>query len=57
MPRFEDKRPKPPSFNGPKFLSVGPSARLQGAWKKLRVMKAELLRRPMFLVLSPLAGE
>jgi hypothetical protein len=47
----QDKRPKPPSFNSPKFLSGGPSARLQGAGKKLRVRMAEIIGKPVFLVL------
>jgi hypothetical protein len=52
-----DKRPKPPLFDGPKFLSGGPSARLQGARKRLRVGMAEIIGKPMFLVLKPLAGD
>jgi hypothetical protein len=47
----QDKRPKPPSFDSPKFLSGGPSARLQGAGKKLRVRMAEIIGKPVFLVL------
>jgi hypothetical protein len=43
MPRSEDERPKPPWFNDPKFLRVGPSARLQRAGKKLRVAKAKIV--------------
>jgi hypothetical protein len=41
-PESADKRPKLPLFNGPKFLGSGSSARLQGAWKKLRVVQAEI---------------
>jgi hypothetical protein len=41
---LEDKRPKFLSLNGPKFLVGGPSARLQGARKQLRVLKAEIVR-------------
>ncbi len=41
-PESEDKRPKLPLFNGPKFLGSGSSARLQGAQKKLRVVQAEI---------------
>ena len=42
-PESEDKRPKSQPFDGPKFLSGGSSARLQGAQKKLRVAEAVIV--------------
>ena len=39
-----------PSLDSPKFLNGGPSARLQGAREKLRVMKIEIIGKPGFLV-------
>jgi hypothetical protein len=49
-PGSQDKRPKPPSFDSSKFLSGGPSARLQEARKKLRVRMAEIIGKPVFPV-------
>ena len=49
-PISEHKRPKAPSFDSPKFLSGGPSAMLQGPRKKLKVMKVEIIGKPVFLV-------
>jgi hypothetical protein len=46
----EDKRPKAPSFDSPKFLSGAPSAMLQGPRKKLKVMKVEIIGKPVLLV-------
>ncbi len=42
-PESEDKRPKSQPFDGPKFLSRGSSARLQGTQKKLRVAEAVIV--------------
>ncbi len=42
-PESEDKRPKYQPFDGPKFLSGGSSARLQGTQKKLRVAEAVIV--------------
>jgi hypothetical protein len=41
----------------PKFPRGGPSAKLQGAQKKLRVNKVEYIETFVFLGLQPLAGE
>lgn len=54
---LKDKRPKPPLLDGPKFLSGGSSARLQGSRKKLRVRMAEIIGKPVFLVRKPLPGD
>lgn len=48
---IEDKGPKTSSLDGSKFHSRGASVRLQGARKKLRVMSAEVVRKPVILVL------
>jgi hypothetical protein len=53
-PGSEDKWPKRPPFNGPKFLCSGPSVRLQGARKKLRVMRLRLSQDLYFLFINPL---
>ena len=37
-------------FDSPKFLDGGPSARLQETRKRLRVMKSEVIGKPVFLV-------
>ena len=42
-PESEGKRPKSQPFDGPKFLSGGSSARLQGTQKKLRVAEAVIV--------------
>jgi hypothetical protein len=50
-PGSQDKRPKPPSFNSSKFLSFGPSARLQEARERLRVRMAEIIGKLVLRVL------
>ena len=50
-PESEDKRPKSQPFDGPKFLSGGSSARLQGTQKKLRVAEAVIVSKYVFFVL------
>jgi hypothetical protein len=50
-PGSQDKRPKPPSFDSSILLGGGPSARLQEARERLRVRMAEIIGKPVFLVL------